>query len=64
VDGGRCYLPIPRIGDGMRVGKWDHDFAKLLDALQLEHGVGGGIGDPSRSEFDEYFRRAGLSIKE
>lgn len=34
-------------------------FAKLLDALQLEHGVGGGVGDPSRSEFDDSFARRG-----
>lgn len=61
VDGGRCYLPIPHIGT-MRVSRWDHDFAKLLDALGLEHGVGGGVGDPSRSEFDDYFRRAGLEV--
>jgi hypothetical protein len=60
VDAGRCYLPIPR--KGMQVNHWDHDFAKLLDDLQLAHGVGGGLGDPSRSEFKDYFRRAGLSI--
>lgn len=62
VDGGHCYLPLPGIGDAMRVSKWDHNFAKLLDELSLEHGVGGGVGDPSRSEFDSYFRRAGLSV--
>jgi hypothetical protein len=62
VDGGRCYLPIPRMGAAMQVSKWDHDFAKLLDDLQLTHGVGGGVGDASRSEFEDYFRRAGLSV--
>jgi hypothetical protein len=64
VDGARCYLPIPRLGKGMHVSMWDHDFAKLLDELQLAHGVGGGVGDPSRSEFDDYFRRAGFIVDE
>ncbi len=62
VDAGRCYLPLPQSGDDMRVGKWNHDFAKLINELSLAIGMGGGLGDASRSEFDDYFRRAGLSI--
>jgi hypothetical protein len=64
VDGGRTYLPLPRRPGELVVDRWDRDFARLLDQLQLEHGVGGGIGDPSRSDFDSYFRRAGFTVGE
>lgn len=60
VDSGHCYLPLPQ--EGMRVRRWDHDFAKLLNDLQLVSGVGGGLGDPSRSDFDDYFRGVGLVL--
>jgi hypothetical protein len=62
VDGGRTYLPIP--DQNLTVTQWDHDFAKLLDELQLSVGVGGGLGDRDRSEFESYFRRVGFSVAE
>ena len=62
VDGGRTYLPLPRDREQLTVSKWDHDFVRLLDELQLASGVGGGLGERKRSEFDDYFQRAGFSI--
>jgi hypothetical protein len=62
VDGGRCYLPHPELGT-LRVRRWDYEFVRLLDELRAASGVGGGIGDPSPSEFESYFRRAGLSVE-
>jgi len=47
----------------MSVSQWEHDFAKLVDELSLSIGVGGGLGDPHRSDFASYFRRAGLSVE-
>jgi hypothetical protein len=62
VDGSRALLPIPYDHEKLLVRHRDRAFARLLDDLSLEHGVGGGVGDRSRSEFDDYFRRAGLVV--
>ena len=60
VDGGRALLPIP-YGEARRlVRRWDYLFARLLNDLDRGYGIGGGVGDKSGSEFDRYFREAGL----
>jgi hypothetical protein len=61
VDEGRASLPIPRGRETMRVPGWHRDLVKLLDEFDFYSGVRGGIGDRNPSEFDDYFRRAGLS---
>lgn len=63
VDGGSTALPIPDDREKLLVTQWAYDFVRLLDELQLATGVGGGVGDPSRSEFDDYFQRAGLTVE-
>lgn len=62
VDGGKGYLPRPYDHEQLLVSAWDHAFVRLLDELALAHGVGGGVGDHPRSEYDDYFRRAGFKV--
>lgn len=51
VDGGRAILPFPD-QEGF-VAQWEHDWFRVLDAIGLYI-----------SDYDSYFRRAGLSIKQ
>jgi hypothetical protein len=53
VDGDRCYLPLPRNLDDLRVAPEYAQLTALLSTLSL------GCGD---SDFRTYFRRTGLQI--
>lgn len=51
VDGGRAKLPLPRQLDILEVPVAKRDFFRLLDTFEA----------PTGSQFDDYFRRAGLT---
>ena len=52
VDEGRAFLPLPKKVGGTEVNRWDYNFVRLLDTLEVA----------KISEYDGYFRRAGLTV--
>jgi hypothetical protein len=50
ADGGRAYIPLPKI-DTLTITQWQYEFFGMLDRLERT------------SDFDGYLRRAGITIQ-
>jgi hypothetical protein len=52
VDDGRSYLPLPNQVGGTEVDRFDYDFVRLVDHLEIL----------KISEYEGYFERSGLTV--